>query len=569
MSRRVMIQLVAVLLLAVTVIPRPARADEKAAIALLDMMPADYPVAVVVVDFEKLDKSITAMVSRFDPGSDVSMLADFKRDVKIGEWIDFSKPIGISGPTLGGNDQPIIWAVVPGFGDKVKALDGAVEEEGVWKLPFGETDTVYAKVAGGYVVASPGKELLVQALEAKSSIGKAMKERLSLLAGRDVLLHLNIDPVRPMMLGGIAQAATMAPMMAAMVSAQGGTDPAAMTQMFSGLVDAAKEFATQVAYVDITLAIGQDAANATIASGFADGVIKDYLAAQKPATLPFFDTIEDSPFFFAGGYHVPGGASPFFDYMVDKTLGAMAAAAPAPAAVEGQDAAAADAAAKEAAAGMKKSADITKELYRKIEGVHAAMSIDADGMSMSGDYVGKDVTGIMDLLKQSMTDINPALGKLKGATFESVETKSIGDTTVEQFAIKIDPANPAAAIYGPDIKLGMAGANGRVRFCMGNEADMTRTFGSKISKPLATSKYVIEAMANLPKKNNAVMLLDLAGGIAVFGPLMGMPATDAVPPGPPIAISASLSGEPARVDIHVPFRAIERVMQLAAPDQPM
>ena len=47
------------------------------------------------------------------------------------------------------------------------------------------------------------------------------------------------------------------------------------------------------------------------------------------------------------------------------------------------------------------------------------------------------------------------------------------------------------------------------------------------------------------------------------------PAAQMPPPGPPVAVSVSLSGEPARVDINVPFKAIERMVKAFSPQQPM
>ena len=64
-------------------------------------------------------------------------------------------------------------------------------------------------------------------------------------------------------------------------------------------------------------------------------------------------------------------------------------------------------------------------------------------------------------------------------------------------------------------------------------------------------------------------IIDPVGLLPMIGPMMGMPKTEPMPPGPPVAISVSLSGEPARVDINVPFKAIERMVKAFSPQQPM
>ena len=104
---------------------------------------------------------------------------------------------------------------------------------------------------------------------------------------------------------------------------------------------------------------------------------------------------------------------------------------------------------------------------------------------------------------------------------------------------------------------------------MGTEKQIAQSFSSKVVKPLSSSKRVVEALAALPARKNAVILVDPAVALSMFGPLVGMADVGDIAPGPPIAISASIAGEPARLDIHIPFRAIERVIQAMAPESPM
>ena len=54
-------------------------------------------------------------------------------------------------------------------------------------------------------------------------------------------------------------------------------------------------------------------------------------------------------------------------------------------------------------------------------------------------------------------------------------------------------------------------------------------------------------------------------------PLDGRPLSDmgTAQCGAPFAMSFTLSGEPARVDIHIPLKAIERAVQAFSPQQPM
>jgi hypothetical protein len=173
-----------------------------------------------------------------------------------------------------------------------------------------------------------------------------------------------------------------------------------------------------------------------------------------------------------------------------------------------------------------------------------------------------------------MTAANPLMMQFgAGAQYESLGARQIGTFSVEEFTMKLDTTNPAAAVmagmYGQNSRFALGVAGDRVRFCLGSEAYVDGFFTRKVDKPFSSGRYVADALAALPARRNAVVLVDLAGILPMVGPMMGMPKMEPIAPGPPVAISASLSGEPARVDIHVPVRAVERFMQAFAPDEPM
>ncbi len=198
----------------------------------------------------------------------------------------------------------------------------------------------------------------------------------------------------------------------------------------------------------------------------------------------------------------------------------------------------------------------------------------AAGMAMSGNYITRDPKASMALLKQSLIEANPVMHQFNaGATYEALGSKKIGDVSVEEFAIKVDTTNPGAAttlaMYGLNPKFVLGVVGDRLRYCLGGDEYVARVFGGKLTKPLAANRLVAEALAALPAKRNTVVLIDPAGILPIIGPMMGIPKTDAIPPGPPIAVGISVAGEPVRVDIHVPFRAIERVIQASGPEEPM
>lgn len=567
-----------VLFLAISITGVPVRAGDGDVEAIMKTMPADFPICAVVVNFEKFDKNIIAFGKAVSPQSEGGgLLADLKHQLGVAEWIDFSKPVGMVQSRLQGG-EPILWASIPKFADKAKALPNAKEEEGVWSLPFEGKEELYAVVKGDIVITGSDKTALMSVVKKEGkTFADELKSRMDLLANRDAIVHLNFEPVRPMALGGIAQAAQMAPMFAMMAAQQGGADPTAMAAAITSLIEGVKSFLEQAAYVDFAIGISGSAIDATFAAGFSDGAIKSYLAKNKPASAALLAGFEEQPFTLAMGWHVPGTESPFFDYVFDK----MVAAVPAPAAKPAGEGAApgsgAPAVEKSASAendAIKEATQISRDLYRKIEGQNLLMTMSSKGLTSKGYYLGEDTKAILDLAKKTMTKVNPLAKSLSsGVSYEAGESKKLGGVTVDQFVVKLDPNSPAseqaAKMFGDNLSILMGVGGGHVAFHMGTAADAQKFFEGKVEKPLTSGQFVAESLKALPQKRNVIFLLDPAGVLPALAPMLGMPAMQEAPPGPPIGVSVLLSGDYARADVHVPARAIERVIQATSPQPPM
>lgn len=531
---------------------------------LLAVMPGDAPLAMVITDFEKFDKSINNVVKMIQPDAPPpNILADMKEQLPIAKWIDFSKPLGMFQANLIGGGEPVLYAVVPDFAEKVKTVADAKEENGIWTIPI-EGENVYAKVKGAYVLASPNPDSITAGTKEGKSLAEELKDRGDLLKNRDLFLHVSIEPVRPMALMGVMQLTQFAPMLAAQAGAAGG-DAQSMTAGINGAVDGVKTFVDQVNFIEISAGLSDNDANITIAAGFKDGSIHDYLTKQKPAATPFLTEVEDQPYLAAMGCHVPGTESPFFDFFFDKMSAALTAA-PAVAAEAG-GAPAPDTTKTDAA---KAALQLSKDLYRKVEGWNSVVAFTPAGMRVSGDYLGADAPAIAELTKKNLAAANPMMkGMSGGANYESLGKSKLGDAEVEQFAVKLDTTTPAGAqaamMLGQNSRFAVGIAGGKVRYFMGAEGDAAKAFAAKTEKPLASNKAVADVIAALPAKKNALILIDPAGILPLLGPMMGMPKTEPLPPGAPVGISVTISGEPARFDLHVPFKTITRMLEALKP----
>jgi len=527
---------------------------------LLRIMPSDFPMMIVVQDMAALDKTTTTIKKRFEPSNqDAGMMAQMQGEIGIAEWADLSKPMGVGVPAFGGAEwQGVLWLWIDDFAGKAKGVSGATETEGVWTLPFEGKDTLFARAEGEYVVVSNAQAALAQVGKDGQRLAASWKSVGKLFGKRDVWVHLNFEPMRTMALGKVAQAAQMAPMFAMMAGAQGGADPAVLTGMVTALMDGVEKYVEQIGTVDAFIGLSKNQADVTLATIYKDGAIKSYLAKQKTAAVAPFEDVGEQPYFMAFGYHIPGAESPFFDYALAKISAATQAPPPQP----GTEAKGAD--------DMKKALESMREFFRKLEGQNMVMGVSPGGMRVVGDYQGRDVKGLFEAVKESFIISNPLMEQFNAGTqYEALGSKAVGNVNVEEFALKVDTTNPAAAsllqMYGGNPRMTIGTVDDRVRFCMGSELPLQQIFAGKVEKPFASNQHVSKVLSALPSKRNAVLLIDPMGVLPLLGPMMGMPPAGDQQPGPPIGVSVSFAGEPARVDIHVPFEAIERVTKAMQP----
>lgn len=551
----------AALALAATV----SRADSDPMDQLLHAMPAELSAAIVVPDFSSFDAKVQILRKRFAPAdASPGLIADIKEEVPFANWIDFGKPVGIGLSSFDSASEGLMWVCIPGFAAKAKAEEGVTLEDGIWQFPSKTKDEiVFARAIGDYVITSTSKTLLAVSDTDGESLAQALKARMDLFSGNDVLIHVNGVPLRERILGNLAQIGQMAPMIAMMAAQQAGIDSGTMTGIITSVMSIVKSFVEQFDYLDVGIALGDSAGELALSVGFADGPIQTYLSRQKPATAGLLMDIQDQPFFFAVGYHVPGSESPFFDAVHERMINAI----PESPAQSGAGAAV-------SAAKIKESLNLSRDLFRKVEGQNMLVAMSPTGMRVLGDYITADAPGLAELLNRMLESSNSMMQAMNnGVKYEASDPEKIGDVQVQKFMMRIDTTNPAgaqaAALYGPNPCLAFGPTGDRVRFCIGGQELVQQFFAGKVDKPLAAGRYVKDTLAALPKRHNAVILIDPASFMPMMKMMMGGAKAEIIPPGPTVGISLLLAGNPARLHVHVPFRAIERVIQASGADEPM
>ncbi len=539
-----------------------ALGQDAATTRVLESIPAKFPLAIVFVDAAKLDASVAGFSKRTGTTfADEGLLADLKRQLPVLEWMDLSRPVGLAYASFDAGTQPIVYAWVPDFGAKVKTLEEATREEGVWRLTFDDLGVYYARIVDDYVIASAFNENLTP-IAGEKSLADAMKHAADVWRGPDVVVHVNFEPLRAMVTAQVDKAAAMAPMMGMLAVQQGG-DPTSIMRTLTTTFDAAKRFVAQLDQLDLALAVSENAVSITLRSSFKEGAIRKYLTGVKPSDHAPFAGLSEQPYVMAMDYGFPGDDSPFFEFLFDK-LGA--APPPDPTTQAQGDQADAQAQAR--------AERVTRDLYKSVRGADMLLAVSPDGIRLAGNYFGPDPKAILELATQTLSIPNAALTRMKaGTTFESLGTRTIGNASVNEFAVIPDTSNSVGATFvklmGDRPRFAMSLTNAGVGVCMGSDTYVTQHFAGGKDKPLRAARHVAKALAALPPKRNITLLLDPAAMLTLSAPLWGTPPMDPVLPGPPIAVSVSLSAQPVRLDVHIPARAIARYHEMLSPADPL
>lgn len=540
--------------------------------ALMKLMPSDVPISVVGVDLPRFEKSLQAAVKRITPDGHVESITEqIKKEPPFGEWVDLSKPFGMSILKLQeGGKNSVVWMACPGFAEKAKTVEGGKLEDGIWQFTNPSEGDFFIVAKGEYIAGSKSKEALASLKGDAKPLADAMKDSMAALKDRDVIVRLNLEPIRAMVLQTVGRFGQMVPMMMMMSAQQSGADPANMSAFAGTTLDGVQKLIEQASTLDAGLGVGAESIDLTLAAGFKDGTIKTYLTKQKPAGVALLSDAPSQSFFLASAYHFPGSEAPFWDYFLGKVSGSLPAAAPA---------GGADGAAGAAGGGGEKPAtpstsdklraglEMNREFNKKVEGGSMLMGIEENAFRVFGTYTGTDTKAIAELAsKIASTQSSMSTMFSAGQSYEPSGSRKVGEFNVDEFAIKFDTSKPqmaqAAAMWGKDPRMAI-GSNGKtVRYAEGSAQHLTKCFEGKSDSNLTTQAEVKKVLGALPEKRNFVALIDLGAAIPFFKSMMGgdaaKPATTSS--APPIGMSLSLAGEPARVDLHVPIKAIEQVM---------
>ena len=172
----------------------------------MSQMPGDWPFCVVIVNMQKLDRSISDLAKRFSGGLPDSMINELIHKMPlVGEHVDLTRPVGFAMPTMGGQRMPVMWSVAPGAKKRFASLPNVKKEGDVHVVGEQSAFPYFVTFRGAYVVAAPTREILAEATGSKRSLAQVLGGRMKLMEGRDLYLHFAMEPVRAQALAGLAQ----------------------------------------------------------------------------------------------------------------------------------------------------------------------------------------------------------------------------------------------------------------------------------------------------------------------------------------------------------------------------
>jgi hypothetical protein len=480
-----------------------------------------------------------------------------RSDLPIGEWIDLTRPMAIA-PGEGAKRQPpILWAQVPGFDEHMAGLARAVREGDQWRIALPDGKELYARRRGDYVVAAMSMASLEQATKPGPALADVFPDRRTPTASRDLLIHLNMVRLHDSAVDLYAELTALGPLLALLVEQElGGVTAGAAALAGAGLAET-RAVLDQAESVDLFVGIDEQAVSVTCLAQFNEGAVRQYLLAGKSDPRPFFTGIEARPYVLAIGARLPvHDVSPVLQPAVERVIARLLEKTTgSPSAMPGDSF-------EQAAA----ATDTLRALAVNIEGAESVISLSSDSVRMQADLWGPDPQAIGKGITALLTGENPALRKLRGGpALERLGSRTLGETVIEEFAVNpVLPPNGEGG-RGEIIRWGMGVAGARLLLCLGSEIDVNGRFGLTVSRPFAQADYPREALAALPADANVVILIDPARLMPLVSRLQGKEPADVLPPGPPIAISCTLVGNPARIDIHIPLRALERLRQAMLP----
>jgi len=545
-----------------TVWALPCRASDTAptelTAALLQVVPAKMPAVIVVEHPQRFDRTIASWLTRLDPDSlGWGLFEELRGDLPIGEWIDLTRPMAIAFGGAGKRQPPILWAQVPGFDEHMGGLARAVREGDTWRIALPDGQELYARRCGDYVVAAMSMASLEQATQPGPALADVLPDRRTHTTSRHVIVHLNMARLHEAAAELVAELAALGPLLALLVEQELGSGTAGPAALAEAWLAETGALLDQAESVDLFVGMDEQSVSVNCMAHFNEGSVRRYLLEGKSDPRPFFPGIEARPYVLAMAARVPGrDVSPALPPVVERTLARLLEK------IAGPPSVAPGVSSERAAA----AADTLRTLAVNIEGAEGVLSWASDGVRLQADLWGPDPQAIGKDITALLTGENPALRKLRGGpALEPLGSRTVGETVIEEFALKpVPPANVEGG-RGEIIRWGMGVAGTRLLLCLGSEIDVNGRFGLTVSRPFAQADYPREALAALPSDANVVVLIDPARLMPWVSRLQGKQPADMLPPGPPIAISCTLVGNPARIDIHIPLRALERLRQAMQP----
>ncbi len=534
----------------------PASADEFDEI--LELIPADTAVSLCLPNPQTFDtlatqidkeyktelRELSEELQAYSKNIDLSKPAAFLYLIPEGESFD---PLGI---------ETVLLVPVKSFQTFLEEHDGSKNAEKTWEITLkGSTYCVEQK--GNFALLSssilhsqsPNKALLhYTELIKKGSLKDRLGSERSSLRNSTFFLRLSIPAWRKTFAEGWKQARQFLPLLA-MGASQGGADPSAAQNMFSGFIDLLEEFFTQCASLDLAFQLEANRSHLRGFARFEPGSIANYLKTQKPGRSNPFAGLPFQDFSVAFAMDHPGENSNAYSYFISKLFPS-----------------------KSENPSIQEMLSLTQG-GSGILGMSTNTGASNPSMELYFQYFSKNHSKLLELYEKLFQTPQPFLDAFaKGIQYKPTGTRKVGEVEIHDWEMNAEEASDLVQesmerMYGEKPRFFLSQGNFGMRYAMGNEKTCESFLTGKVSQELSTHPRLQAALAKLPSQYNGIVLIDLLQ-IARLGMALSPIDVEQTPQLPAsqdlIAFSFHLAGEPTQFDLEMPFQPLRELVNFFA-----
>lgn len=243
---------------------------------MLRLIPADGETMLVMDDLAAMESALAGWGPL--PGSGgfrAESVRALRQILPFAEEVNVSAPLAFRPPRPGTADKAVYWLHVPRFREKIATLPTASEEGGLWRATDRNGVTWFARPSGDVVVFSASRIHVEAAADPPRTLAEEYAPYASVLASRNLLLHLKREAFAAALGGALETWAAEL----AVPDARGRLNP--LSVWAGALLRDARALADQVRSMGVLLNVKGEGLAVTVILTFGEGKARERLRQCK------------------------------------------------------------------------------------------------------------------------------------------------------------------------------------------------------------------------------------------------------------------------------------------------